>query len=90
MTKERTLFAPDRLFKVVLVGDSCVGKTSLLRSFCEGRFHPSSTTTVGESNDPGTLCKSFNIYPAVMHYNNWNVGFLWMLKLVPGGPLWIT
>uniref|UniRef100_A0A8C7ZCS7 small monomeric GTPase n=1 Tax=Oryzias sinensis TaxID=183150 RepID=A0A8C7ZCS7_9TELE len=51
MTKERTLFAPDRLFKVVLVGDSCVGKTSLLRSFCEGRFHPSSTTTVGESID---------------------------------------
>uniref|UniRef100_A0A3P9KZ67 small monomeric GTPase n=1 Tax=Oryzias latipes TaxID=8090 RepID=A0A3P9KZ67_ORYLA len=48
MTKERTVFAPDRLFKVVLVGDSCVGKTSLLRSFCEGRFHPSSTTTVGE------------------------------------------
>ncbi|XP_023808075.1 ras and EF-hand domain-containing protein homolog isoform X2 [Oryzias latipes] len=55
MTKERTLFAPDRLFKVVLVGDSCVGKTSLLRSFCEGRFHPSSTTTVGIDYSVKTL-----------------------------------
>ncbi|XP_072233464.1 EF-hand calcium-binding domain-containing protein 4B [Leuresthes tenuis] len=45
--KERALFAPDRLFKVVLVGNSSVGKTSLLRSFCEGRFHPSTTATVG-------------------------------------------
>uniref|UniRef100_A0A8C7ZDA6 Calcium release activated channel regulator 2Ab n=1 Tax=Oryzias sinensis TaxID=183150 RepID=A0A8C7ZDA6_9TELE len=52
---ERTLFAPDRLFKVVLVGDSCVGKTSLLRSFCEGRFHPSSTTTVGIDYSVKTL-----------------------------------
>ncbi|RVE56740.1 hypothetical protein OJAV_G00223930 [Oryzias javanicus] len=55
MTKERTLFAPDRLFKVVLVGNSCVGKTSLLRSFCEGRFHPSSTTTVGIDYSVKTL-----------------------------------
>lgn len=47
-TKEGALFAPDRLFKVVLVGNSSVGKTSLLRSFCEGRFHPFTTATVGE------------------------------------------
>ncbi|XP_069020846.1 EF-hand calcium-binding domain-containing protein 4B [Embiotoca jacksoni] len=45
--KERALFAPDRLFKVILVGNSSVGKTSLLRSFCEGRFDPSTTATVG-------------------------------------------
>ncbi|PWA15617.1 hypothetical protein CCH79_00016627 [Gambusia affinis] len=49
--KERAMFAPDRLFKVVLVGNSSVGKTSLLRSFCEGRFHPSTTATVGEKKD---------------------------------------
>lgn len=45
------MFAPDRLFKVVLVGNSSVGKTSLLRSFCEGHFHPSTTATVGEKKD---------------------------------------
>lgn len=48
LQKAIELFAPDRLFKVVLVGNSSVGKTSLLRSFCEGRFHPSTTATVGE------------------------------------------
>jgi len=47
-TTEAALFAPDRLLKVVLVGNSNVGKSSLLRSFCEGRFHPAATATVGE------------------------------------------
>lgn len=46
--REGALLAPDRLFKVVLVGNSSVGKTSLLRSFCEGRFQPSTIATVGE------------------------------------------
>ncbi len=56
--KEGALFAPDRLFKVVLVGNSSVGKTSLLRSFCEGRFHTSTTATVGEKrNIVITLCQ---------------------------------
>ncbi|KAG7496375.1 ras and EF-hand domain-containing protein-like isoform X2 [Solea senegalensis] len=54
-TKESALFAPDRLFKVVLVGNSSVGKTSLLRSFCEGRFHPSTTATVGIDYSVKTL-----------------------------------
>ncbi|XP_049422195.1 EF-hand calcium-binding domain-containing protein 4B isoform X2 [Epinephelus fuscoguttatus] len=54
-TKEEALFAPDRLFKVVLVGNSSVGKTSLLRSFCEGRFHPSTTATVGIDYSVKTL-----------------------------------
>ncbi|XP_031169583.1 ras and EF-hand domain-containing protein isoform X2 [Sander lucioperca] len=54
-TKEGALFAPDRLFKVVLVGNSSVGKTSLLRSFCEGRFHPSTTATVGIDYSVKTL-----------------------------------
>ncbi|KAM9705001.1 EF-hand calcium-binding domain-containing protein 4B isoform 1-T2 [Menidia menidia] len=53
--KERALFAPDRLFKVVLVGNSSVGKTSLLRSFCEGRFQPSTTATVGIDYSVKTL-----------------------------------
>ncbi|XP_077356851.1 EF-hand calcium-binding domain-containing protein 4B isoform X2 [Festucalex cinctus] len=44
---EVPVLGPSRLFKVVLVGNSSVGKTSLLRSFCEGHFHPSTTATVG-------------------------------------------
>ncbi|KAM9327607.1 EF-hand calcium-binding domain-containing protein 4B [Pholidichthys leucotaenia] len=53
--KEGALFVPDRLFKVVLVGNSSVGKTSLLCSFCEGRFHPSTTATVGIDYSVKTL-----------------------------------
>nr|XP_061809430.1 EF-hand calcium-binding domain-containing protein 4B-like [Nerophis lumbriciformis] len=44
---EAPMLGPSRLFKVVLVGNSSVGKTSLLRSFCEGHFHPSTAATVG-------------------------------------------
>ncbi|XP_047452202.1 EF-hand calcium-binding domain-containing protein 4B isoform X2 [Mugil cephalus] len=39
--------APDRLFKIVLVGNSSVGKTSLLRRFCDDSFHPGTSATVG-------------------------------------------
>ncbi|XP_071066228.1 EF-hand calcium-binding domain-containing protein 4B isoform X2 [Dasypus novemcinctus] len=39
--------APDRLFKIVLVGNSSVGKTSLLRRICEDRFSPGMMATVG-------------------------------------------
>ncbi|XP_077049746.1 EF-hand calcium-binding domain-containing protein 4B [Siphateles boraxobius] len=38
---------PDRLFKIVLVGNSSVGKTSLLRRFCDDCFHPGTCATVG-------------------------------------------
>uniref|UniRef100_A0A3Q1F8F7 Calcium release activated channel regulator 2A n=1 Tax=Acanthochromis polyacanthus TaxID=80966 RepID=A0A3Q1F8F7_9TELE len=39
--------APDRLFKIVLVGNSSVGKTSLLRRFCDDSFHSGTSATVG-------------------------------------------
>ncbi|XP_071394306.1 EF-hand calcium-binding domain-containing protein 4B [Centroberyx affinis] len=52
---EGAMAVPDRLFKVVLVGNSSVGKTSLLRSFCEGRFHPSTSATVGIDYSVKTL-----------------------------------
>ncbi|XP_051011386.1 EF-hand calcium-binding domain-containing protein 4B [Acomys russatus] len=38
---------PDRLFKIVFVGDSAVGKTSYLRRICEARFSPGMAATVG-------------------------------------------
>ncbi|CAH7421613.1 EF-hand calcium-binding domain-containing protein 4B isoform X1 [Phodopus roborovskii] len=38
---------PDRLFKIVFVGDSAVGKTSFLRRLCEGRFSIGMAATVG-------------------------------------------
>ncbi|KAF3854542.1 hypothetical protein F7725_022597, partial [Dissostichus mawsoni] len=38
---------PDRLFKIILVGNSSVGKTSLLRRFCDDSFHPGTSATVG-------------------------------------------
>ncbi|XP_029415699.1 EF-hand calcium-binding domain-containing protein 4B [Nannospalax galili] len=38
---------PDRLFKIVFVGDSAVGKTSFLRRLCEARFSPGMAATVG-------------------------------------------
>ncbi|KAM4819795.1 EF-hand calcium-binding domain-containing protein 4B [Thomomys bottae] len=44
---ERPPGAPDRLFKVVLVGDSAVGKTSLLQTLCQQRCAPGVAATVG-------------------------------------------
>lgn len=38
---------PDRLFRIVFVGNSSVGKTSFLGRFCDGRFSPGSAATVG-------------------------------------------
>ncbi|XP_015667147.1 EF-hand calcium-binding domain-containing protein 4B [Protobothrops mucrosquamatus] len=39
--------APDRIFKIVLVGNSAVGKTCFLKQFCEERFSPGTAATVG-------------------------------------------
>ncbi|XP_077157913.1 EF-hand calcium-binding domain-containing protein 4B isoform X2 [Paroedura picta] len=39
--------APDRFFKIILVGNSSVGKTSFLRRFCEDNFSPGTAATVG-------------------------------------------
>ncbi|XP_010785894.1 ras and EF-hand domain-containing protein-like, partial [Notothenia coriiceps] len=46
-TEEGGPSPPDRLFKIVLVGNSSVGKTSLLRRFCDDSFHPGTSATVG-------------------------------------------
>lgn len=38
---------PIPVFKVVVAGDGNVGKTSLVRRFCEGKFEQSRLTTIG-------------------------------------------
>ncbi|WKY07773.1 hypothetical protein Q1695_007330 [Nippostrongylus brasiliensis] len=38
---------PDRIFKVVFVGDSAVGKTCFLHRFCYNRFKPLFNATIG-------------------------------------------
>ncbi|XP_010755121.3 ras and EF-hand domain-containing protein homolog [Larimichthys crocea] len=47
INEEGGVSPPDRLFKIVLVGNSSVGKTSLLRRFCDDCFHPGTSATVG-------------------------------------------
>uniref|UniRef100_A0A670I0A2 Calcium release activated channel regulator 2A n=1 Tax=Podarcis muralis TaxID=64176 RepID=A0A670I0A2_PODMU len=44
---EQGCFAPNGLFKIVIVGNSSVGKTSFLRRFCEDHFSPGTAATVG-------------------------------------------
>ncbi|XP_063303862.1 EF-hand calcium-binding domain-containing protein 4B [Pelobates fuscus] len=46
-SEEHMYSPPDRLFKIVMVGNSSVGKTSFLRRFCEGSFFPGTSATVG-------------------------------------------
>ncbi|KAK5965042.1 Ras and EF-hand domain-containing protein, partial [Trichostrongylus colubriformis] len=45
--KEVDLRTPDRIFKVVFVGDSAVGKTCFLHRFCYNRFKPLFNATIG-------------------------------------------
>ncbi|XP_057204523.1 EF-hand calcium-binding domain-containing protein 4B isoform X1 [Triplophysa rosa] len=54
-SEEGTRSGPDRLFKIVLVGNSSVGKTSLLRRFCDDCFHPGTCATVGIDYSVKTL-----------------------------------
>ncbi|XP_072913817.1 EF-hand calcium-binding domain-containing protein 4B [Hemitrygon akajei] len=46
--QDREIFSnPDRLFKIILVGNSSVGKSSVLRRFCGDGFYPGICATVG-------------------------------------------
>ncbi|KAF7631165.1 Ras and EF-hand domain-containing protein [Meloidogyne graminicola] len=40
-------YCPERIFKIVLVGDSAVGKTCVLHRFCYNRFKPLFSATIG-------------------------------------------
>uniref|UniRef100_A0A6Q2XSK2 EF-hand domain-containing protein n=1 Tax=Esox lucius TaxID=8010 RepID=A0A6Q2XSK2_ESOLU len=47
VNEQRAVSPPDRLFKIVLVGNSSVGKTSFLRRFSDDCFYPGTSATVG-------------------------------------------
>ncbi|KAI4886725.1 hypothetical protein NFI96_014781, partial [Prochilodus magdalenae] len=55
LPEEGMNLGPDRLFKIVLVGNSSVGKTSLLRRFCDDSFFPGTSATVGIDYSVKTL-----------------------------------
>ncbi|EYC11434.1 hypothetical protein Y032_0050g1912 [Ancylostoma ceylanicum] len=45
--RSEEISTPDRIFKVVFVGDSAVGKTCFLHRFCYNRFKPLFNATIG-------------------------------------------
>ncbi|XP_078423841.1 EF-hand calcium-binding domain-containing protein 4B [Cetorhinus maximus] len=48
LTEDReSCVSPDRLFKIIFVGNSSVGKSSVLRRFCGDSFRPGMCATVG-------------------------------------------
>ncbi|XP_009577009.1 PREDICTED: EF-hand calcium-binding domain-containing protein 4B [Fulmarus glacialis] len=53
--EERINSVPDRLFKIIFVGNSNVGKTSFLRRFCEDRFFPGTAATIGVDYNVKTI-----------------------------------
>lgn len=46
--------AYDHLFKLLLIGDSGVGKTCLVIRFAEDNFSSTYISTIGEWDPPGT------------------------------------
>ncbi|XP_060745992.1 EF-hand calcium-binding domain-containing protein 4B [Tachysurus vachellii] len=44
---ESSVSTPQRLFKIILAGDTSVGKTAILQRFCDGHFRTDTIATVG-------------------------------------------
>ena len=50
-------------FKVVLLGEGCVGKTSLVLRYCQDKFNDKHLTTLQVSLlDPSMLCSIITFY----------------------------
>ncbi|KAJ7330159.1 hypothetical protein JRQ81_016333 [Phrynocephalus forsythii] len=47
LSNDEQVLVPDRLFKIIFVGNSSVGKTSFLRRFSEDHFYSGTAATVG-------------------------------------------
>jgi len=57
-------------FKIVVGGDSSVGKTSLIRHFCEGFFRDAYLSTIGVS----FLKKDIKLMDNEISFQIWDVG----------------
>ncbi|KTG06195.1 hypothetical protein cypCar_00018024 [Cyprinus carpio] len=66
---EGSAASPQRLFEVILVGNSSVGKTALLRRFCDGQFHSTTAATVGELLCYSMCNSQFNIVQVSIDYS---------------------
>ena len=66
--------SPQRLFKVILVGNSSVGKTALLRRFCDGQFHSATSATVGKMLSRSMCNLQFNF----AQVSEWTGQFKWV------------
>lgn len=49
----------DNIFKLLIIGDSNVGKTTLLTRFCDDRYQSNFMSTVGESKLSHSNCRRF-------------------------------
>ena len=43
--------AKDWTIKLLVIGDSGVGKTNIILRYCENNFHPSHLSTIGKDNN---------------------------------------
>uniref|UniRef100_A0A3B1K9X3 Uncharacterized protein n=1 Tax=Astyanax mexicanus TaxID=7994 RepID=A0A3B1K9X3_ASTMX len=55
---------PQRVFKVVFLGSSGVGKSSFIHHYCTGHFPNKMSATVGNRIDNARLLFSFSTTPA--------------------------
>ncbi|CAM9552120.1 unnamed protein product [Lampetra planeri] len=62
--------SPERLFKVVLVGNSGVGKSCFIRRFCDNEFNSDTTSTIGVDYDVKTL----SVEGATVALQFWDTG----------------
>jgi len=56
MNLDETCMDYDHLVKIVMIGDSGVGKTALVQRFVEDKFNPSDINTIGVDLRVKTLC----------------------------------
>ena len=64
---------PERVFKVVFVGDSGVGKSSFIHRFCHDAWKPSFTATIGKKSFNGPFAASGHMVHAGGQAAHWDI-----------------